>query len=100
MSITPWGLTGPWSEQASHGVHSCRLLPEPAPIGVYPSVGPVAAGGQIGEWAAGAYAAVSALVAWLSERVSSGRMVSMWISRCSSPRSRRSPSTTICRASG
>jgi crotonobetainyl-CoA:carnitine CoA-transferase CaiB-like acyl-CoA transferase len=67
LSISPFGLTGPWADrpateftlQAASGSTAYRGLPER---------GPVAAGGQIGEWAAGAYAAVSALVAWLSSR--------------------------------
>lgn len=62
VSITPWGSTGPWRErpateftlQAAVGSVAFRGLPER---------GPVCAGGQIGEWAAGAYAAVGALAA-------------------------------------
>lgn len=62
VSITPFGRSGPWAErpateftlQASVGSTAYRGLPER---------GPVCAGGQVGEWAAGAYAAVAALAA-------------------------------------
>ncbi|MDJ0847762.1 MAG: CoA transferase [Myxococcota bacterium] len=67
VSITPWGLEGPWAErpateftlQAWCGATAYRGLPER---------GPVAAGGRIGEWAAGAYAGLGGLAAWLAAR--------------------------------
>ena len=67
VSITPWGLDGPWAErpateftlQAWCGATAYRGLPER---------GPVAAGGRIGEWAAGTYAALGGLAAWLAAR--------------------------------
>ena len=67
VTITPWGTTGPWCDkpateftlQAAAGATAYRGLPDR---------GPVAAGGQLGEWAAGAYAGVSSLAAFLSAR--------------------------------
>ena len=67
VSISPWGLAGPWAErpateftqQAAAGATARRALPDRVPV---------AAAGQIGEFAAGAYAGVSALAAWLSAR--------------------------------
>ncbi len=67
VTITPWGTTGPerdrpateFTLQAAAGSTAYRGLP---------GRGPVAAGGQLGEWAAGAYAGVSAIAAYLSAR--------------------------------
>ena len=67
VSISHFGLQGPWAErpateftlQAEVGSTAYRGLPER---------GPVAAGGRIGEWAAGAAAAVAALATWRSAR--------------------------------
>jgi len=67
VSITPWGQTGPWATrpateftlQAAVGATAYRQ---------YPGRIPVAAGGRIGEWLTGAYAAEGALLAWLSAR--------------------------------
>jgi len=79
VSITPWGRTGPYAErpstdftlQAATGSTAFRGLPER---------GPVCAGGRIGEWVAGTYAAVGALSAWLSARRSGeGRHVDLAI---------------------
>ena len=79
VSITPWGRTGPYAErpsteftlQAATGSTGYRGLPER---------GPVCAGGRIGEWIAGSYAAVGALAAWLSARRSGrGRHVDLAI---------------------
>lgn len=61
-SITPYGQNGPWAEWAATeftlqgwcGSTSSRGLPEQPPI---------AAGGRIGEWVSGTYAAVGALAA-------------------------------------
>jgi len=67
VSISLWGSSGPWVDrpateftlQAAIGSIAYRgLLDRP----------PVAAGGRIGEWVAGSYAAVGALVAWLAAR--------------------------------
>jgi len=67
VSISAWGLAGPWAErpatefthQAAAGSTARRALPGRVPV---------AAAGQIGEFAAGAYAGVSGLAAWLSAR--------------------------------
>lgn len=67
VSISPWGSTGPWAErpateftlQAATGSTAHRGLGDHEPV---------AAGGQIGEWIAGGFAALGALFAWLSAR--------------------------------
>ncbi len=67
VSISPWGGTGPWAErpateftlQAATGSTAHRGLRDREPV---------AAGGRIGEWIAGGFAAVGALFAWLSAR--------------------------------
>ncbi len=67
LSITPWGTAGPWKDrpateftlQAATGVTESRRCPNRKPV---------AAGGQIGEWMAGAFGAEAALFAFLSAR--------------------------------
>ena len=67
VRISPWGQTGPWAKraandftlQAATGSTEYRGLPEREPV---------AAGGRIGDWVAGSYAAISALAAWRSAR--------------------------------
>jgi crotonobetainyl-CoA:carnitine CoA-transferase CaiB-like acyl-CoA transferase len=67
VSITPWGSTGPWSQrpwteftlQAATGSIAFRGLPDRHPV---------AAGGRLGEWIAGTFAAVGAMSAHLSTR--------------------------------
>jgi crotonobetainyl-CoA:carnitine CoA-transferase CaiB-like acyl-CoA transferase len=62
VSISPFGRGGPWSQrpateftlQALCGSTACRGTPDKPPI---------AAGGRLGEWLGGAYAAVAALTA-------------------------------------
>ncbi len=62
VSITPWGTTGPWvgrpstefTVQAESGAVAFRGRVDQPPF---------AAGGRLGEWLAGAYAAVAALAA-------------------------------------
>ncbi|WP_436778280.1 CoA transferase [Yinghuangia sp. YIM S09857] len=62
VSISPFGHTGPWAGQAATeftlqawcGSTASRGLPERVPV---------AAGGGLGEWTAGAYAAAAALAA-------------------------------------
>lgn len=69
VSISPWGQTGPWAHrpatewtlQAAVGSTAYRGLT---------ARGPVGAGGRIGEWATGIYAALGALFAWISARTS------------------------------
>jgi crotonobetainyl-CoA:carnitine CoA-transferase CaiB-like acyl-CoA transferase len=63
VTITPVGTDGPWAGrpeteftlQAAAGSTGLRGWPDEPPL---------AAGGRVGEWAAGAYAAVAALAAW------------------------------------
>jgi len=67
VSISPWGGSGPYAHepateftlQAAAGSIDYRGLPERKPV---------AAGGRIGEWAGGVFAAVGGLSAWLSAR--------------------------------
>ena len=67
VSISPWGGTGPWAErpcteftlQAATGSTGYRGLRDRPPV---------AAGGRLGEWIAGSFAAPGAVAAWLSAR--------------------------------
>ena len=67
VSVSPFGRRGPWASrpateftlEAEVGNIAYRGLPER---------GPVAAGGRVGEWAAGASAAVACLAVWRSAR--------------------------------
>jgi crotonobetainyl-CoA:carnitine CoA-transferase CaiB-like acyl-CoA transferase len=67
ISVSAFGHSGPWAGrpateftlQAQAGSTAYRGLPER---------GPIAAGGRVGEWATGSYAAVGALAGWLSAR--------------------------------
>ncbi|MCA9504254.1 MAG: CoA transferase [Myxococcales bacterium] len=69
LSISPWGLEGPWAERPSTEFTLQAELGGPAYRGL-PERGPVAAAGRVGEWAAGAFAAVAALAAWRGARTS------------------------------
>jgi crotonobetainyl-CoA:carnitine CoA-transferase CaiB-like acyl-CoA transferase len=62
LSITPYGLTGPW---ANRRATEFTLQAESGSIGTRGVMGkePFQAGGRIGEWAAGTYGAVAALPA-------------------------------------
>ena len=63
VSITPFGQTGPWADrpateftlQAASGSTGGRGTPERPPV---------AAGGQLGDWIAGTWAAIGGLAAW------------------------------------
>ncbi len=79
VSITPWGTTGPYAErpateftlQAATGLIARRGMAERGPVG---------AGGRLGEYAAGAFAAVAALGAWTAARATGrGRHVDVSI---------------------
>jgi crotonobetainyl-CoA:carnitine CoA-transferase CaiB-like acyl-CoA transferase len=67
VSLSPFGRSGPWATrpandwtlQAAIGITARRGLPERGPVGV---------GGRVGEWVAGAWAAVGALAAWRSAK--------------------------------
>jgi crotonobetainyl-CoA:carnitine CoA-transferase CaiB-like acyl-CoA transferase len=62
LSITPYGLTGPW---ATRKATEFTLQAESGSIALRGLMGrePFQAGGRIGEWAAGSYGAVAALLA-------------------------------------
>ena len=67
LSITPYGLSGPW---AGRRATEFTIQAESGSIGLRGLFGkePFAAGGRIGEWAAGTYAGVAALPAVLRAR--------------------------------
>jgi crotonobetainyl-CoA:carnitine CoA-transferase CaiB-like acyl-CoA transferase len=67
VSISPWGLDGPWADRPSTEFTLQAATGSVANRG-HPSRGPVAAGGRIGEWIPGVYAAIGALSAWRSAR--------------------------------
>ena len=67
LSITPWGTEGPDADRpATEFTHQAAI----GSIGYrgLPGRNPVCAGGRVGEWAAGSFAAVGATSAWLSAR--------------------------------
>ena len=79
VSISPWGSPGPfaarpateWTLQAATGFIARRGTPDRGPVG---------AGGRLGEYAAGAFAAVAALAAWTAARATgAGRHVDVSI---------------------
>jgi crotonobetainyl-CoA:carnitine CoA-transferase CaiB-like acyl-CoA transferase len=79
VSITPWGTTGPYADrpateftlQAATGFIARRGTAERGPVG---------ASGRLGEYAAGAFAAVAALAAWTHARATGrGRHVDVSI---------------------
>ena len=67
LSITPYGLTGPWADRRAN---EFTLQAESGSLGMRGLMGrePFQAGGRIGEWAAGSYGAVAALPAVLRAR--------------------------------
>ncbi len=67
VSISPWGAKGPWAERAASEFTLQAATGSTDHRGL-DSRGPVAAGGRIGEWAAGTFAALGGLLAWLSAR--------------------------------
>jgi crotonobetainyl-CoA:carnitine CoA-transferase CaiB-like acyl-CoA transferase len=71
VSITPYGLTGPWHERSAT---EFTLQAECGSIGIrgVPGREPYQAGGRISEWAAGAYGALSALAALSGARRGGG----------------------------
>jgi crotonobetainyl-CoA:carnitine CoA-transferase CaiB-like acyl-CoA transferase len=84
VSISPFGLTGPWADRAatefvlqawcgSTGSRGTRDRP------------PVAAGGRLGEWIGGAYAAVGGVAAWKQARLTGrGERVDVSLLECMS----------------
>jgi len=82
VTITPFGCDGPWAErpateftmQAACGSTATRGLPENPPL---------AAGGRLGEWVAGTYAATGALAALRSaQRSGRGEHVDVAVFDC------------------
>jgi crotonobetainyl-CoA:carnitine CoA-transferase CaiB-like acyl-CoA transferase len=67
VSISPWGSDGPWAKRPATEFTLQAATGSTAHRGLA-SREPVAAGGRIGEWIAGGFAAVGALFAWLSAR--------------------------------
>ena len=67
LSITPYGLTGPWADRPAN---EFTLQAESGSIAMRAVMGqePFQAGGRISEWAAGSYGAVAALPAVLLAR--------------------------------
>ncbi|HEY2429366.1 MAG TPA: CoA transferase, partial [Acidimicrobiales bacterium] len=67
VSISPWGTTGPWADrpateltvQAACGGTARRGLPDRSPV---------SAGGELGEWLVGVFAAVGAVTGWRHAR--------------------------------
>jgi len=67
VSLSPWGDDGPWAHRP------CTEFTQQAAVGTIAYRGlrdrkPVHAGGRIGEWAAGSFAAAGAMSAWLHAR--------------------------------
>lgn len=67
LSITPYGLNGPWADRAAS---EFTLQAESGSLGLrgLPGGEPFQAGGRITEWSAGAYGAAAALAATLHAR--------------------------------
>ena len=78
-SITPFGLTGPWSDFAANEFTLQAWCGSTGSRGV-PDRPPVAAGGRIGEWVAGSYCAVAVMAAWMrSARTGQGEIIDLAI---------------------
>ena len=67
VSLSPWGGAGPWAHRPATEFTLQAATGSTAHRGPHDRV-PVAAGGRIGEWIAGTFAAVGAVCAWLSAR--------------------------------
>jgi crotonobetainyl-CoA:carnitine CoA-transferase CaiB-like acyl-CoA transferase len=67
VSISPWGGTGPWAHRPATEFTLQAATGSTAHRGRRDRV-PVAAGGRLGEWVAGTFAAVGAVCAWLGAR--------------------------------
>ncbi|MEZ4216446.1 MAG: CoA transferase [Myxococcota bacterium] len=67
VSISPFGLTGPWAERPCTEFTLQAAVGSTAHRGL-PALGPVGAGGRLGEWLPGVYAALGGLCGWLSAR--------------------------------
>jgi len=67
VSISPWGSTGPWAQRAATEF-TLQAATGSTDFRCPPGRTPVAAGGRIGEWVAGTFAAAGALCAWRAAR--------------------------------
>jgi crotonobetainyl-CoA:carnitine CoA-transferase CaiB-like acyl-CoA transferase len=67
VSISPWGLDGPWADRPATEFTLQAVCGSSIRRGL-PGRPPVAAGGQLGCFATGAYAGAGALAAWLLAR--------------------------------
>ena len=77
VSITPFGQSGPWRDRSNT---EFTLQAAVGSIGYrgLPGRKPVAAGGRLGEWAVGIFAAVGGLCAWLSaQKTGAGQHVDL-----------------------
>jgi crotonobetainyl-CoA:carnitine CoA-transferase CaiB-like acyl-CoA transferase len=82
VSISPFGADGPFSERPSTEFTLQAATGSVAHRGL-PSRGPVGAGGRIGDWIPGAYAAIGGLSAWLSaRRTGQGQQVDLSCFEC------------------
>ena len=82
VSISPFGRTGPWARRPATEFTLQAATGGTAYRG-HPARGPVAAGGRLGEWAAGTYAALAAQALWLAARESGqGRHADLSIFEC------------------
>ena len=63
VTVTPFGTTGPWRDRPATEFTLQAWCGSTASRGT-PDRPPIAAGGRVGEWVAGAYAAVGAVAAW------------------------------------
>ncbi len=63
VTVTAFGTTGPWRDRPADEFTLQAWCGSTASRGT-PDRPPIAAGGRVGEWVAGAYAAVGAVAAW------------------------------------
>lgn len=67
VSISPWGLTGPYADRPSNEFTLQAASGSTASRGL-PGRKPVTAGGRLGEWIGGTFASVAAITAWMSAK--------------------------------
>ncbi len=82
VSISPWGGDGPYARRPATEFTLQAATGSTAHRGI-PSRGPVGAGGRLGEWIPGIYAAAGGFSAWLSaRRTGEGQHVDLSIFEC------------------
>jgi crotonobetainyl-CoA:carnitine CoA-transferase CaiB-like acyl-CoA transferase len=82
VSITPFGQDGPWAGRPATEFTLQALCGSTASRG-RPDGPPLAAGGRIGEWVGGSYAAVAGLAAlWGAQRTGRGEHVDVSLLEC------------------